>query len=571
MALTRAQQKIIQIIRHLHRRREPLNLAAVKRRHPALLRQIYKIRPFWGWKRALEDAGIEYSKINVEVLDHVTCQLCGKDFAHLCAHLYMVHELTGSEYLEQFPRAECVSEGVRAHHSMTIRRGSRNLLHWEPLWSPEYILDRIAEMHRRGLPLNSGWIQKNEDSLLAAAEKWVGPWDETLRRAGLDPEEIRLTDPALHLTHEQILDRLHQRKKRGLSLNHAAVKADDLRLWGAIKRTFSNYDSGLRAAGFIPADVRLTPPKFGETAAQRLLDEIRAVAALTDPDREQGWKKLQKRHYRLVRSKRFGSWLKVFAEAGLERSLFPISPYDPQNRIRIRFPNRQSVIDEFKRRLRKKLPTHSKAAIASDGVFYKAVIKYFGKYSQLCALLGQPSRQPLPVRYPDRQAVLNAFRLRIEKGLPTNSKAVAKSDSALASAVQKQFGHYANLATVLGLPVRKLRERRYPDRASVVHALQNRLAKRMPISSDALHKSDPSLREAVRAFFGSFDAMYAALGQPKPRTPRYPDAASVLAGLRDRRKQGLSMSSRIIAQSDGALYNGILKHFDGIDAARGLL
>jgi hypothetical protein len=167
--------------------------------------------------------------------------------------------------------------------------------------------------------------------------------------------------------------------------------------------------------------------------------------------------------------------------------------------------------------------------------------------------------------------VLDAFQLRIDKDLPINSSAIAKADTALASAIQKHFRRYANLAALLGLPARKWPGRRYPDQASVVRALKNRLAARLPISSYALHNCDPSLNEAVRRFFGSFDAMYAALGQPKPKTRRYPDAPSVLAGLRRRRKQGLSMSSRVIAQSDGALYNGVLMYFGGIDAARGLL
>jgi hypothetical protein len=571
MGLTKAQQRIVQLIRQLHRRRAPLNLAAVKRRHPTLLRQVYKMRPFWGWKRALEAAGVDNSKINVELLDYVTCRLCGKDCGLLNGHLSQVHKLSASDYLEQFPGAELISEELRAHQSRALRRGNVNLPPWEPLWSAEYILDRIAEMHRRGMPLNSGWIQEHEDALLAAAEMWVGPWDEALREAGVDPQEIRVRDPALHLTPQQIVERLRQRKKRGLSVNNAAVHADDLRLFAAIKRSFGDYDAGLRAAGFDPAEVRRVPPKYSNAAAQKLLEAIRATAALPDRDRRRAWRNLQKRYFRLVRSKRFGSWLKVFAEAGVERSLFPISPYDPRNRVPVRFPNRQSVIDEFKRRLRQRLPTHSNAAIASDPVFYKAVIKYFGKYSKLCVLLGQPPRQPRPLRYPDRRAVLDAFQRRIEKGLPINSTAVAKSDGSLASAVRKCFGGYPKLAALLGIPVRKLPGRRYPDQASVVHALQNRLAKRMPITSGALHKSDPSLNESVRRFFGSFHAMYVALGEPKPKTRRYPDAASVLAGLRRRRKQRLSTSSRVIAQSDGALYNSILKFFGGIDAVRRLL
>jgi hypothetical protein len=77
MPLTNDQRAILNKIKELYHRREPLNIAAVKRRRPKLLSRVYSIRPFWGWKRALQDAGIDYSWIKVELLDTVRCQICG--------------------------------------------------------------------------------------------------------------------------------------------------------------------------------------------------------------------------------------------------------------------------------------------------------------------------------------------------------------------------------------------------------------------------------------------------------------------------------------------------------------
>ncbi|HEY8670853.1 MAG TPA: hypothetical protein VIL63_08445 [Terriglobales bacterium] len=85
--LSAEQRNIIRQIQRLDARRFPLNISAVKRSHPKLIEQVYKVRPFWGWKRALEDAGLSYSQINVELREYVDCKICGGDFGALGVHL----------------------------------------------------------------------------------------------------------------------------------------------------------------------------------------------------------------------------------------------------------------------------------------------------------------------------------------------------------------------------------------------------------------------------------------------------------------------------------------------------
>ncbi len=41
-------QQIIRKIQQLHRRGEPLNISAVKRSHPELIRAVYNAKPFRG-------------------------------------------------------------------------------------------------------------------------------------------------------------------------------------------------------------------------------------------------------------------------------------------------------------------------------------------------------------------------------------------------------------------------------------------------------------------------------------------------------------------------------------------
>ena len=519
MPLTKLHQKLVRLIRELHRKRQPLNIAAIKRSHPHLLRRVFAVKPFWGWKQALKDAGIDYGKINVELQEYVTCRVCGKDRGFLNGHLFMIHKITAAEYLEQYPGEELLSEEVRARKSVSLKRHT-SMPHWEPLWSAEYILDRIAEMHRRGMQLNSGWIQKNEEQLLAAAQKYIGSWDEALGQVGIDPQEVRLADVKSDFTKAEVIARLKDRAKHKLPLNHAAIQHDDLQLFGAIRRRFPDFDSALRAAGFDPSTVRLVPQKYGEVAAQRLLQRVREAAILPDIDRKRVWKRIQKQFHGPVKTRRFGSWNKVLVEAGVRRSLFPIQAFDPENHVNVRFPTPQSVIKEFKRRLREGLPIHSKGVFAEDRGLYKAAVKYFGKYSTLCRTLKFPARQPRVMRYPNKQSVVGALQARLDAGLEISSNSIAESDGALANAIRKHFGRHSSLYRIFGKPARKRRKQRYPDKPAVIRALRERIIQGQRITSYALHKENSALNEAVRRFFGSFDTMYAELGVPKPKRSR---------------------------------------------------
>src|SRR5712692_7154500 len=100
-----SQRNIIRDIQRLDARRAPLNISAVKRSHPKLIERVYAVRPFWGWKRALEDAGLDYAKINVELRDYVDCKICGRDFGALQYHLISQHQTTPQDYRHEYPGA----------------------------------------------------------------------------------------------------------------------------------------------------------------------------------------------------------------------------------------------------------------------------------------------------------------------------------------------------------------------------------------------------------------------------------------------------------------------------------
>src|SRR5712692_9039123 len=126
-----SQRNIIRDIQRLDARRAPLNIAAVKRSHPKLIERVYAVRPFWGWKRALEDAGLDYAKINGELRDYVDCKICGRDIGAPGYHLISQHQVTPEEYRPECPDAELHCEGGRARIAQSKLRKRPVLPHGE--------------------------------------------------------------------------------------------------------------------------------------------------------------------------------------------------------------------------------------------------------------------------------------------------------------------------------------------------------------------------------------------------------------------------------------------------------
>jgi hypothetical protein len=168
------------------------------------------------------------------------------------------HDTTPEDYRREYPEAEIVCETARAGTSRprSLKRKWTTLPRWEAIWTPEYVLDRMAEMHRLNLPMNFYWASKHEQPLAGKAILYFGSWDEALRRIGLDPEQIRVAAPTEHLTAAQVIARLKKRRDKGLPLNSSALQREDSSLANAIRKYFRSHERALRAAGIDPARVR---------------------------------------------------------------------------------------------------------------------------------------------------------------------------------------------------------------------------------------------------------------------------------------------------------------------------
>ncbi len=277
------KQQIIKTIRNLHRRGEPLNITAVKRNHPELIKATYDVKPFWGWKQALDDAGIDYRKIKIELLDYCKCELCGKFYGNLSTHIAIKHQVPCDEYLMDYPGSDLHSEKLRAD-----KLGSDKLpiRHWEPIWSREYILDRITEYHRQNISVNAGNIQHVDNTLHLVAIRYFGGWRKALLTVGIDPDELtRQAHNRRHryLDKQSVIKAIKHRHWKGWTLAYNGLfgqrkqKNPDSALARRGIEYFGSWGNALRTAVIDPKPIQQAGTKRQKySSPDKVIREIRA-------------------------------------------------------------------------------------------------------------------------------------------------------------------------------------------------------------------------------------------------------------------------------------------------------
>ncbi|PTY02410.1 hypothetical protein DB346_09915 [Verrucomicrobia bacterium LW23] len=370
--------RLIEHIRALYARRMPLNITAVKWHSPELMAAVYDVKPYWGWKAALEAAGLSYDVIEMELRTECECRICGYSAGRLSHHIVKDHQMSTKAYTAQYPGAELNAEASRPFW----HRKPPLIAHWEKVWSPEYILDRISTYARDCPPVNLDRMMKVDGPLGTAAMLTFGSWDAALTAAGLDAASVRMQEQAQPTPHEEVTDELRRRWEARLPLNTAYLSGNcppqerkaNLRLINAARRRFGSYELALRAAGTPLEDVQLRPGTYPSDLVAHVVAETRRVASL--PCRKQraaAARDLRDRYNVLVTS-RFKSWRKLAQSLGLDPVLLSVTPpytsredvlADLADHVRAGFPLTYEVLNKHNRRLE------------------RAIWKYFGTFTKL--------------------------------------------------------------------------------------------------------------------------------------------------------------------------------------------
>ncbi|MCI0411553.1 hypothetical protein L0222_01995 [bacterium] len=319
--------------------------------------------------------------------------------------------------------------------------------HWESIWSPEYMLDRIYELHRKGYPLNAKYVYENDRAFEGAVTKYFGSWDEALKKAGLDVEQIRLQDRRIKYNSADVIAELRKRKSSGLPLNHRALYKEDLRLCNAAHRIFGSYSAALEAAGIDPEKIRIRRRPYSKSDRGKVLRAIRKTASLSEEKRAPAIQRLRREYGKVVR-RLFRGWTAAANAAGMKyRAIHPKDHRD--------LSSRSKVILALKKRLKSRLSLVRYILREDDRRLFKMVLKYFQNYYDCYPPLGLSRSQVRGQRrYANRDETIAQIRKRYFMGLGIHSRDLVfgpSRDYALYNSVMKFLGGWPNALKIAGI------------------------------------------------------------------------------------------------------------------------
>lgn len=250
-------------------------------------------------------------------------------------------------------------------------------------------------------------------------------------------------------TRERVIREILARESTGQKLSNSRRNGVDSKLYQAGSRVFGSWRNALLAAGISPAWVRLTdrwPP-------EKIVATIRSLA-------QKG--RLNQRHDNLLKAaqRRFGSWTKAVAAAGIDPTRIRRSP---------RW-TREEIIEGILARALDNAPLASKKVRPRS--LSDAGAKIFGSWRAALAAAGV---KPAPIiahpassgdRMPDVDAVANGVALsqtwtdegvidailaRLREHKPINANAVRREHRSLYSGVERRFGNWSKALAAAGL------------------------------------------------------------------------------------------------------------------------
>ncbi len=184
-------------------------------------------------------------------------------------------------------------------------------------------------------------------------------------------------------------------------------------------------------------------------------------------------------------------------------------------------------------------------------------------------------------KYPDRDSIIAEIKRRNDAGLSI-TLGVAKEDRSLTNSAYTLFGSWRAAIKAAGLWEEHVRgfpraRRTYTKKEAVVAALQLRAKKGLSLAGGVVMEEDMSLYKAIPRRFGSWKAAIEAAGltawherqikQARRKRLRFPDRQSIIEGLKRHVRDGHPLTSTGLDANDSTLRSMMYKHFKTLEEA----
>jgi len=180
-------------------------------------------------------------------------------------------------------------------------------------WNKDAIALEILSMYESGENLNYSSVATNNLSLLRAATRYFGAWEDAVRFAGLDYDSIRRYKS---WSRDRIIARVKDLHAQGVDLSwrNVCLNVDPQLAAAATKKShFGSWREALEASGLNYDEIR----KYREWDDARILDMVREFHR---DGKELNAKNMELEDITLITAarRRFDSWHKALTAAGLD-------------------------------------------------------------------------------------------------------------------------------------------------------------------------------------------------------------------------------------------------------------
>jgi hypothetical protein len=194
----------------------------------------------------------------------VTCRHCRKDYRAITVlHLRRIHGYEGDHPVLDYKRRFRLKTAMCSESRQKI--GEAKEVFWARQgrhWVRRKVIAEIRRLHRAGESLRGKSVPIR---LYMAARRHFGTWEEAVKRAGLDYEDVT---GVRRWNREKVIEEIRELADRGVSLSATDVQRRFPCLFtAAVKRFPYSWSKALRAAGLDPAAHKMPRGRWDATAA----------------------------------------------------------------------------------------------------------------------------------------------------------------------------------------------------------------------------------------------------------------------------------------------------------------
>jgi len=227
------------------------------------------------------------------------------------------------------------------------------------------------------------------------------------------------------------------------------------------------------------------------------------------------------------------------------------------------------VITAIQERVAKGLPINSGTVQDDDHVLYSAAIRYFGTWSAAVEAAGFSYDDVRLNEVWSKDLIITTIQERVAKGLPINLGAVQADDHVLYSAAIRYFGTWSAAVEASGFSYDDVRLNEVWSNDLVVAAIQERVARGLPINSGTVQADDRALYGAAHKYIGTWSAAVEASGfsYDEVRLNQKWSKDLMITAIQERVAKGLPINATYVNDNNSALYRAARRYFGTWKAA----